>query len=481
MADNSWIKTDRSGDASSRVIRLKVILTVILLAAGASATILFYGLGSNATQYQSEGIVIDFGNYRTVWTDVSFTESSDPVELLNKACETNFVTVPTFTDGVLTAVDDGTTVISNNEESKWGLWYVEKNSYDFVKSETYNIDTSNYTVVSWAYTKGDAQPTIAVDATATSIYGYSQPHSVVTLSPVCTELVGAMDAANMIVGTDNSSNYPKSVAEGKKEGRISLIGTYTDPSYESIMHTTPDMVFCDSSAYSHITMAGTLRNSNVNAVVIYDGEDLDTVLDNIFIVGTAMRYEQRATYVAEEIDLALTNIISLVSTHSSGKTLVTLSAAPSPFVAGNNTYVNDILYSLNGSNAVNDSHWPSQTPNAGWPNISSSMVMELNPSCIIIFDYGEFSPEEYDLMISSLADEWKNTDSYNADPKNIYLFTGDLGEMAQRSGPRIAQLTEIIARIIAPEAFTDGIVVPHAIGNDYQNYLTYTKNLGFGE
>ena len=105
--------------------------------------------------------------------------------------------------------------------------------------------------------------------------------------------------------------------------------------------------------------------------------------------------------------------------------------------------------------------------------------MTINPSCIIILDYGEFTPEEYDLMMSSLSDEWKHTDAYTSG--NIYLFTGGLGEMAQRSGPRIAQLMEITARAINPDAFTDGIVLPHAIGDDYQKYLTYTKNLGFDD
>ena len=107
------------------------------------------------------------------------------------------------------------------------------------------------------------------------------------------------------------------------------------------------------------------------------------------------------------------------------------------------------------------------------------MIMDMNPECIIIFDYGQYKVEDYDLMLSSLSDEWKNTDAYN-DGK-IYLFTEGLGEMAQRSGPRIAQLTELMARIVNPAAFTDGIMIPMAIGDNYQNYLTYTENLGFDD
>jgi hypothetical protein len=53
--------------------------------------------------------------------------------------------------------------------------------------------------------------------------------------------------------------------------------------------------------------------------------------------------------------------------------------------------------------------------------------------------------------------------------------------MAQRSGPRYAQLEEIIARIMCPDAFTDGVSLPKYIGDDHQNYLKYTDDLGFGE
>lgn len=480
MTDNSWISSDRiKVPSGNKILKTKVIITVSVVLLGTVGLIFLNGLGNNATQYQSEGIVIDFGNYSTVWTTVDYNITSDPVELLEKACDENYQTAPVFNDGKLFSIDNGTEIIANDSTHEWGLWYVEKGQFDFTKSDDYEIDASDYTVTVWAYTEEGKTPTVAVDATATSIYGYSQPHVVATLSPVCTELVSSMDAANIIKGTDHSSNYPEIIKRGHENGTISETGTYTDPSYESIMHLSPDMVFCDSSCQSHVSMAKTLRNSDVNAVVIYDGEDLETVLDNIFIVGTAMNYNLRATYVADQIHIALSQIEVLTVTSSGTKTLVTLSSNASPFIAGTNTYVNDILYTVNSSNAINDPAWPSGTSKNGWPNVTSSMIMQVNPTCIVILDYGEFSVDEYDLMMSSLSDEWKNTDAYKTG--NIYLFTDGLGEMAQRSGPRIAQLTEIMARATNPNAFDDGIVLPYAIGDDYQNYLSYTKNLGFGD
>ena len=480
MIDNSWIKRDRaSSGPGNRALRLKVILTVTVVLLGSCLAIALHGVGSNATQYQSEGVVIDYGNYTTVWTNVSFNETNDPVELLNIACSSHYSTAPVMTEGRLTAIDTGEEVIANDATHKWGLWYVEKGQYDFKESADYNINASDYTVISWSYVEEGKQPTVAVDATASSVYGYAMPHSMVTLSPVCTELVGAMDAADIIVGCDQSSNYPSLIQREKDNHTISEVGTYMSPSYEAIMNLHPDLVLSDASSYAQMTISTTLRNSNVNTVVIYEGTDLDTVLKNIFIVGTAMQYELRANYVTTQIDLALKIMIDLCTAHTGMKTLVTLSSAASPFIAGSDTYVDDILTKVNSSNAINDPSWPSRTPKTGWPNVTPSMIMDMNPECIIIFDYGQWKVGDYDLMLSSLSDEWKNTDAY----KNgkIYLFAEGLGEMAQRSGPRIAQLTELMARIANPTAFTDGITVPMAVGDDYENYLNYTKNLGFDD
>ena len=65
MVDNTWIKRDSDPGSSSQknAMRTKVIITVAIILIGAFATIAFNGLGSNATQYRSEGIVVDFGDY----------------------------------------------------------------------------------------------------------------------------------------------------------------------------------------------------------------------------------------------------------------------------------------------------------------------------------------------------------------------------------------------------------------------------------
>lgn len=449
-------------------MRFKVLLTVILIMLGGGLTVLLNGTGSNATLYQSEGVLIDFGNYNTVWTDVDFQTTTQPMELLDHACTSNSYTYTVNDSGKVVEING----VSDTTDSSWGLWHVAKGEYDAVRSESYDIDASDYTIVIWAYTSESGVPAVAVDATATSIYGYPQSDSTVTLSPVCTEIVGAVGASNTVVGTDSFSNYPTRIKEGHESGTISIVGTYTDPSYESILKLSPSMVICDGSQYNHVQMAKTVRNSSINAVVIYDAESVDIVLKNIFIVGKAMNYDLAALNAISELSSAVGKLKSLVSSESAIDTMIALSADPSPFVSGTSTYANDILVSMAGSNVFDFL--------SGWKNINSEYILDSNPSVIIIISEASYYSENngsYERMLDQLSEQWKKTDAY----KNgqIYLLCEDLGELAQRAGPRFAQFEEIVGRILHPEAFEDGTVLPKCIGNSYTSYLTITKSLGF--
>ncbi len=452
---------------SGKITQLKVILTVAVILSGAFITLAVSGLGSNAYQSQTEGIVLDFGDYNTVWTDADYNEVSSAIGLLGYACDTNDYTY-TLDDGILIEVNG----IYNTDTSTWGLWYVAKGNTDFTETDEYSLEASNYSGVVWAYCEEGNEPSVIVDASGTNIYGYSQANRIVSLSPVSTEILGSLNAINAVVGTDLYSDYPSSVVTGKADGSISVVGTYTNPSYESIMSTTPDMVICDGSQYNQIQMLSIMRNSNVNAILLYSGESIDTILDNIFIVGIAIGYDIRAQKVLVDLDYAVDEIEDALSSgeFSDIDTMISLSSDPSPYVAGGYTYANNILVNVMGLNIFHSID--------GWVHINSEYISEYNPSVIIIYSL-EYSAtqSDYDLMLSNLSAEWKSTDAYKSG--NIYLFADELGEMAQRAGPRFAQLMELTARILHPDAFGDGIVIPKYLGDNYEDYLTITKDLGF--
>ena len=206
MVDNSWINDDRvksKGESVNRMQRTKVLITVAILLTGALIAIVVHSLGSDATMYQAEGILIDAGDHQTFWTDVSYTEyGDDPSVLLDAACSLKGYT-KTMDGDTITSITIEDVTYSSTPEKTWDLWYVKKGDFDFTKSETTDINASDYTVVAWALMGAGETPSVAVDATASCIYGYSQPSTIVTLSPVCTELIGSMKATSAVIGVDS--------------------------------------------------------------------------------------------------------------------------------------------------------------------------------------------------------------------------------------------------------------------------------------
>jgi len=466
MVDNKWIDDDRKGSLShqSRIIKVKLMITIAVLIFGAVATIAMNGVGSNVTMYKSEGIVVDFGDYNTIWTNADFNKTDDPVTLLeNVKAEYRSANFDySFSDGKLQSVEYNGESYVSGENGEWDLWYVSFDEYDAVKSDTYAIKASDYTVVIWAYTIEGETPAVAVDATATSIYGYAEPFRVVSLSPTCTETINSVSGIPKVVGTDAYSNYPDYIVKGHENGSISIVGSYTDPSYEAIMNTSPDLVYCDASTYKDIKMAGMLRSSNVNAVVLYNGEDIDTIVKNIFITGTSMNHGLGAKAYIEKVHYSI-NEIKKTITREGVRVMVALSNDPTPWVAGNHTYVNDIISSLGSINVFENVN--------GWKNITPEAITDQNPECIIIIDSFRYTKEEYPDMLSILSHDWKSTDAYKNG--NIYLYCESFGDLGSRAGPRFVQLMEVVAL-----SLDSAEKLEKAVGNDYRDYLEITGRMG---
>ena len=138
--------------------------------------------------------------------------------------------------------------------------------------------------------------------------------------------------------------------------------------------------------------------------------------------------------------------------------------------AGGNTYADDILISINGVNLFHTMN--------GWVHINSEYIAKYNPTVIIIYSTQySATAEDYATLLANLSSEWKSTAAYQSG--EIYLLADEAGTLAERSGPRFAQLMELTARILHPDAFDDGLVIPKYLGDDYVDYLTITKDLGY--
>ena len=444
--------------------KTKVYASVVILAFATLATALVGG-GAYASAANGEGMIIDFGDYETVWTSVDLKEYPDAMSSLEYAC-----TMQGFesegSDGVISSIDH---LPAPGSGSTWSLWAVQKGGLKWIRitSDPSSVIVSDYSVVAWALCAPNGEPSVpGVDQTGVNYWGYSNIHKIVTLAPSVTETVCAVGGSNMVVGADEYSNYPDSIAKGKDSGRIRSTGGYTNPNFETILKLDPDLVICDGSQASHRTIAAKLRNVGVNAVVFYTGEDLNTLYNNIYIAGTSIGFYEAKKIVINEIRNGINNVMSEIKWADPTTMMFSLSAVKSPWVAGGNTYINDISGTIFGVNVFGGLK--------GWVMVNSEMIIKASPEVIIVVSEGPGATEEdYQRMLGQISEGWEYVDA------EIYMLCGKAADIVSRPGPRLAQVTELIGRILYDPLFGESTGIPHCIGDNYADYLTITKNLGF--
>jgi len=450
-------------------ISYKVTLSVVLIIVGASFAVMFSSNSSSTRS--SDGIVIDFGDRDIVYVSMNTSDVDDSLSALKYACEHEGFSLVIEGNEII-SIDSLPTV---EIDAVWELFVTPHGSREWTRAEgnPSEIIIKNYSVVAWGLCAEGEFPTPGVDATGYNFYNYDQPRRSISLAPSCTETVCSIGALNTIVGTDMYSNYPNAVVENQKLGKITVVGGYTNPSYELIIQQNPDMVICIASQVSHTIIAEKLRKIGIDVIVTFDGEDINTILDNIYMVGTGMNYSIPTKKTLESINEAMDSVYGDLENYAQIRypnVMIALSAVKSPWVSGSGTYVSDILDFTFSNNVYEGQN--------GWVQVNSESIMQYNPSMIIMVN-SEYPPTEdaYNQMLSSLSAEWKKTNAYASG--EIYLLTEVATDLASRPGPRVAQLTELTARILHPDAFEDKIIVPKIIGNNYEDYLTYTKDLNF--
>jgi len=447
--------------------KAKIAVSMALALIGASLAVLVTPDAASARP--ADGIIIDFGDRDIDYVPIDVSVYPDAVSALERACSEQGYDL--VMDGSRPAVINSS---ASDGERSWSLFVTKAGESQWTRADNPSeVRILDYSAVAWGYCPDGGTPTTAVDATGVSYYGYGQATRVVTLAPSATETVVAIGGYNTLVGTDMYSDYPLSVQQGRESGRIAEVGGYTTPSFELVMKQKPDLVVCISTQATHISMASKLRDKGINVVVSYDGESLDTILDNVHIIGTAMGYDLGRDRVLNGMYDALGSIQELLEADAAlkaPKVMVALSTAKSPWVSGGGTYMSDILEFSLATNVYDGSY--------GWLQANSESVFTYNPDVIIIIGYeGEPSQEEYDKLLSELPAEWKRTNAYKTG--EIYLFAESSASLASRPAPRAVQLTELVARLLHPEAFGDGITVPKFFGDEFKDYLTLTKDMDF--
>ncbi|RTR28463.1 ABC transporter substrate-binding protein [Robertmurraya yapensis] len=280
----------------------------------------------------------------------------------------------------------------------------------------------------------DAQafPVTITDALDKEVVIEEKPEKIVSLIPSNTEIAFALGLGEEIVGVSDHDNYPEEVNDKEKIGGMEM-------NVEKIISLAPDLVLAHaSSAHNSSDGLQQLRDSGIAVVVVNDATSFNDVYGSIEMIGQATGEQDNAEKIIDDMKAKIAEIEEKTAGITEQKSvIVEVSPAPDLYVVGKNTFMDEMLTLIHAKNGVGDQE--------GWLNLDQESYIERNPD-VIITTYGYYTEGAVDSVLA--REGWQNVSAVKN--KQVIDVHSDL---VTRSGPRLADGLEELAKAVYPEVF----------------------------
>lgn len=280
-------------------------------------------------------------------------------------------------------------------------------------------------------TGGDFPVTVN-DATGEKITIEKEPERIVSLVPNTTEIVFAIGLGEKIVGRSQWDNYPEEVLKIESIGDMNF-------NVEKVLSLNPDLVLgIASQAESTPEGLQQLKDAGLKVVLVQDAKSFEQVYNNIALIGKVTGTEDKAEEIINDMKSRIAKVQEKTANIKEKRSVI-FEIDPEPYVAGKNTFMNEILDIINARNLITDE---------GWVKIDQEAYIEKNPD-VILTTYGSYFEEAPAKMVASRPG-WQDVKAVKE--KQIYDVQNDL---VTRPGPRLAKGVEEVAKLVYPEVFNE--------------------------
>lgn len=138
------------------------------------------------------------------------------------------------------------------------------------------------------------------------------------------------------------------------------------------------------------------------------------------------------------------------------------------WAAGKETCVRDYIVSMNGVYGFDGLE-------VTWTQLQKEQLLNVNPDFIIVVSNSYKGQSGYNQMIDAHKNDWQTLKAFKND--KIFLLYDQANNTAQRLGPRFVECAELFAKYMYPDQFNGQPKLPRYIGDEYVDYLTYTKGI----
>jgi iron complex transport system substrate-binding protein len=143
------------------------------------------------------------------------------------------------------------------------------------------------------------------DALGRQVNITAKPQRIVSCTPETTELLFALGAGDSVVGVTDYCDYPAEMVakkynpESNPNGTIRSVGGWFPPEIKDIINLTADLVVMRKYSDAPDPFVYQLEANNINALVLYGGDNFDEVYKNIGLLGKALKMDDQASNMVQ--------------------------------------------------------------------------------------------------------------------------------------------------------------------------------------
>ena len=218
-----------------------------------------------------------------------------------------------------------------------------------------------------------------VDALGRVVYLNKTPTRIVSLAPSITETIFYLGLENYLVGVDSISyNDPYyGIHDYVVEHDVKDVGGYwwSAVKVEDILSLSPDLVLADKGA--HQPLLDTFESYNLTVIYLNGGasKTLNDIYSDMLLLSNIYDCKDKAVKFMEDVENVFNEYKNAFSKYSGLKTLVIVGIYNGIWVAGKDTYIDNILEKLGLGNVADVE---------GWKAVSIEKIYQWDPDLIII-------------------------------------------------------------------------------------------------
>jgi iron complex transport system substrate-binding protein len=280
---------------------------------------------------------------------------------------------------------------------------------------------------------GEQFPVTITDDANQEVTLEEEPETIVSIQASNTEIAFALGLGDKIIGVSDYDNYPKEALEIQKVGA-------QDINAELVLSLLPDMALVTDYHYkTHPDVLQKFEEAGIDVIVVGGATSFEDTYSNIEMIGAATGSKSKAEEIISDMKERLQVIKDKATAANVDKKKVWVEVSPAPdiFTTGKNTFMHEMLESIQAVNAAGDQE--------GWVKMTEEEIVKLNPE-VIITTYGF---REDDPKAGVLNREgWSEVPAIKSG--NVFDVDSDT---VTRPGPRLIEGVETLAELIYPEIF----------------------------